>query len=342
MKSGEFTHHHIVLPCTIIIIIVSTFCRDRLCSHYHFFASLFPHIYFYRVSIEIDEKSPLLGDACRHALRCYGGASSGFFTAPVGHVNIRISIPSTVSSGQSTVIERCIPVTMTKSACFMLDKYQDQGLPTPVTQSKLQPFSHAPHTQAMPQQQLNESTVQSVVTMATGTSSGVNAVPAAHVLSVPANAKPQAVVQQQGATRLHAHENSYISQHTMQSQDMSNVESQLQYQYHYKHASVTATHSTGIGMQGDMSTTDTANADYDKGASSAITGNLTANSVAATVAATSVPATPSPQHQLIKRKTGVFFRRSSISFGAVPIGSLTRTKIELCNSTDNEVRPNTS
>ncbi len=36
-------------------------------------------------------------------------------------------------------------------------------------------------------------------------------------------------------------------------------------------------------------------------------------------------------------KSGVYFRRESAQFGAVAIGSLTRTKIELCNATDNEV-----
>jgi hypothetical protein len=38
------------------------------------------------------------------------------------------------------------------------------------------------------------------------------------------------------------------------------------------------------------------------------------------------------------KKTGVYFRKDSINFGTVAIGSLTRANIELCNATDEQVR----
>jgi hypothetical protein len=38
-----------------------------------------------------------------------------------------------------------------------------------------------------------------------------------------------------------------------------------------------------------------------------------------------------------KRETGVFFRRNIIHFGSVTVGSLSRLKIELCNTTDKEM-----
>jgi hypothetical protein len=42
--------------------------------------------------------------------------------------------------------------------------------------------------------------------------------------------------------------------------------------------------------------------------------------------------------QLMENKSGVYFRRENTQFGAVTIGSLTRTRLELCNGTDREVR----
>jgi hypothetical protein len=42
--------------------------------------------------------------------------------------------------------------------------------------------------------------------------------------------------------------------------------------------------------------------------------------------------------QLMESKSGVYFRRENTQFGAVTIGSLTRTRLELCNGTDREVR----
>lgn len=47
---------------------------------------------------------------------------------------------------------------------------------------------------------------------------------------------------------------------------------------------------------------------------------------------------PQSTSQLIEVKTGVYFRKTKNHFGSVTIGSLTRSKIELCNSTDSEVR----
>lgn len=45
--------------------------------------------------------------------------------------------------------------------------------------------------------------------------------------------------------------------------------------------------------------------------------------------------------QLIEPKRGVYFRKTQNHFGSVAIGSLTRSKIELCNATDKEVKGNT-
>lgn len=42
-------------------------------------------------------------------------------------------------------------------------------------------------------------------------------------------------------------------------------------------------------------------------------------------------------HSLVEKKVGVYFRKESINFGAVAIGSLTRANIELCNATDEQV-----
>lgn len=42
-------------------------------------------------------------------------------------------------------------------------------------------------------------------------------------------------------------------------------------------------------------------------------------------------------HSLVEKKVGVYFRKDSINFGAVTIGSLTRANIELCNATDEQV-----
>ena len=47
---------------------------------------------------------------------------------------------------------------------------------------------------------------------------------------------------------------------------------------------------------------------------------------------------PQNSSQLIEPKSGVYFRKVKNHFGSVAIGSLTRSKIELCNSTDKEVR----
>ena len=47
---------------------------------------------------------------------------------------------------------------------------------------------------------------------------------------------------------------------------------------------------------------------------------------------------PQSTSQLIEVKSGVYFRKTKNHFGSVTIGSLTRSKIELCNSTDKEVR----
>lgn len=53
----------------------------------------------------------------------------------------------------------------------------------------------------------------------------------------------------------------------------------------------------------------------------------------------SVPsALQTPPNHLIRQQRGVFFRRSSAHFGAVAIGSLSRTKLELCNATNEEVK----
>ena len=49
---------------------------------------------------------------------------------------------------------------------------------------------------------------------------------------------------------------------------------------------------------------------------------------------------PQSTSQLIEVKTGVYFRKTKNHFGSVTIGSLTRSKIELCNSTDAEARFN--
>ena len=43
------------------------------------------------------------------------------------------------------------------------------------------------------------------------------------------------------------------------------------------------------------------------------------------------------QQALVDRKTGVFFRKDCINYGAVAIGSLTRANVELCNSTGESV-----
>lgn len=43
------------------------------------------------------------------------------------------------------------------------------------------------------------------------------------------------------------------------------------------------------------------------------------------------------QQSLVERKTGVFFRKDCINYGAVAIGSLTRANVELCNSTGESV-----
>lgn len=46
---------------------------------------------------------------------------------------------------------------------------------------------------------------------------------------------------------------------------------------------------------------------------------------------------PVQQQALVERKTGVFFRKDCINYGAVAIGSLTRANVELCNSTGESV-----
>ena len=43
------------------------------------------------------------------------------------------------------------------------------------------------------------------------------------------------------------------------------------------------------------------------------------------------------QQGLVERKTGVFFRKDCINYGAVAIGSLTRANVELCNGTGESV-----
>lgn len=40
---------------------------------------------------------------------------------------------------------------------------------------------------------------------------------------------------------------------------------------------------------------------------------------------------------LSKKSRGVFFRLDSVQFGAIQAGTLSRLKLELCNSTDKEV-----
>jgi hypothetical protein len=49
------------------------------------------------------------------------------------------------------------------------------------------------------------------------------------------------------------------------------------------------------------------------------------------------PVQQQQQQALVDRKTGVFFRKDCINYGAVAIGSLTRANVELCNSTGESV-----
>ena len=60
---------------------------------------------------------------------------------------------------------------------------------------------------------------------------------------------------------------------------------------------------------------------------------------AATAEVTLQPVQQQHQQQqgLVERKTGVFFRKDCINYGAVAIGSLTRANVELCNGTGESV-----
>lgn len=254
---------------------------------------------FYSIEVTVDEKSAALAEVCRRALTIKSN-ETGFFTTTVGHIQLHFQAAAGHSSPSLSMCTCTVPVNMTKSACFMLDKYQLDGLPTPVSQCK---------THAAP----------------------------AGIAAYGADSTPPSKQRQQ-------QQQQHLSYDPLVVQSFTPFAQQQQVQVHAQRDNrshvgrswmMENSHVSAMEMSHDQTLTSQASAQP-------WTANISHHTMpapaAASVAADCNASFPlMTSQQLIECKKGVFFRRECINFGAVAIGSLTRTKIELCNSTDEEV-----